>query len=128
MISEQLKLQLIGIKTRAELNECYDILKHVSHTITQSEKSAFNVGDEVYWISNKKKGMRIDGVITKVMKKNVKVRVGINEWKVHPSFLRHVEITQDDVNKLNDAISEAAKKIVANNESKTFNVLTGEFE
>ena len=38
------------------------------------------------------------------------------------------EITQDDVNKLNDAISEAAKKIVANNESKTFNVLTGEFE
>lgn len=128
MISEQLKLQLIGIKTRAELNECYDILKHVSHNITQSEKSAFNVGDEVYWISNKKKGMRIDGVITKVMPKNVKVRVGINEWKVHPSFLRHAEITQDDVNKLNDAISEAAKKIVANNESKTFNVLTGEFE
>ena len=131
MISEQLKLQLIGIKTRAELNECYDILKHVSHTLTQNEKSAFNVGDEVYWISNKKNGMRIDGVITKVMPKNVKVRVGINEWKVHPSFLRHshdVEITEGDVKKLNDAISEAAKKIVANNESKTFNVLTGEFE
>ncbi len=105
MISEQLKLGLIGIETRAELNECYDILKHVSHTITQSEKSAFNVGDEVYWISNKKKGMRIDGVITKVMPKNVKVRVGINEWKVHPSFLRHTEKAEP-----------------------TFNVLTGEFE
>lgn len=131
MISDDLKLQLIGITTRAELNECYDILKHVSHTLTQNEKSAFTAGDEVYWHSTKKGGKRIDGVITKVMKKNVKIRVGYEEWKVHPSFLRHAhdEITKDDVKKLNDAISEAVmNNWSANNESKTFNVLTGEFE
>ena len=107
MISDDLKLQLIGIKTRAELNECYDILKHVSHTLTQNEKSAFNVGDEVYWMSNKKGGKRVDGVITKVMKKNVKVRVGYSTWTVHPSFLHHAD--EED-------------------EEPTFNVLTGEFE
>ena len=107
MISDDLKLQLIGITTRAELNECYDILKHVSHTLTQNEKSAFNVGDEVYWNSNKKGGKRVDGVITKVMKKNVKVRVGYSTWTVPPSFLHHAD--EED-------------------EEPTFNVLTGEFE
>jgi hypothetical protein len=65
------------------------------------------VGDEVYWISKKKSGKRIDGVITKVMKQNVKVRVGFNEWKVHPSFLNHAD--EED-------------------EEPTFNILTGEFE
>ena len=108
MISDDLKLQLIGITTLAELNECYAILKHVSHTLTQNEKSAFNVGDKVYWNSNKKNGMRIDGVITKVMKKNVKVRVGNDtQWTVHHSFLHHAD--EED-------------------EEPTFNVLTGEFE
>ena len=106
MISAELTTQLLRL-TRDEITEVYGVLKHRSHALSQQEKSAFTVGDEVYWHSTKKGGKRIDGIVTKVMKKNVKVRVGYTEWTVHPSFLHH-----DD----EDA------------EEPTFNPLTGDFE
>ena len=115
--------------TRDEMKECYDLLKHRSFTLSQEEKSQFKVGDEVYWIS-KKQGKRIDGVLTKVMKKNCKVLVGFQEWTVHPSFLKlndTLSLTQEDVTKLNGAITVAAQQFVAQNEKK-FNPMTGDFE
>ncbi|MBT4407358.1 MAG: hypothetical protein HOC79_05730 [Euryarchaeota archaeon] len=105
MISTLLTTQLLQLN-RDEINEVYDVLKHRSHSLAQQEKAAFSVGDEVYWISKKQKGKRI-GKVMKVMKKNVKVRVGYAVWTVHPSFLHHVD---------EDA------------EEPTFNPATGAFE
>ena len=106
MLSTLLTTQLLQL-SRDEIQEVYDVLKHRSHSLAQQEKAAFSVGDEVYWMSKKQKGKRIDGKVMKVMKKNVKVRVGYSEWTVHPSFLHHAD---------EDA------------EEPTFNPLTGAFE
>jgi len=130
MLSAELTTQLIQL-SRDDIKEVYDVLKHRSHALAQQEKSAFSIGDEVYWIS-KKKGSRIDGKVTKVMKKNVKVLVGYSEWTVHPSFLHHNEdsygtISDEDMTKLNGAIEQAAHKIV-NQNTPAFNPLTGDFE
>ena len=96
MISAELTTQLLRL-TRDEITEVYGVLKHRSHALSQQEKSAFTAGDEVYWHSTKKGGKRIDGIVTKVMKKNVKVRVGFTEWTVHPSFLNHNEDTGEEL-------------------------------
>ena len=88
MLSTQLTAQLLQL-SRDEVSEVYDVLKHRNHSLVQQEKSAFSVGDEVYFISSK--GVRIEGAIVKMMPTNIRMKTNKGGTaKVHPSFLNHV--------------------------------------
>jgi hypothetical protein len=53
---------------------------------TQMAKNAFNVGQNVFF--NDKRGAKIEGVVTKVMIKNIQVTTDSGMWRVAPTLLK----------------------------------------
>jgi hypothetical protein len=51
-------------------------------------KSAFKVGHRVSFIDSR--GSEYVGTITKILRKNVRVEVGANSWKVSPGALKRI--------------------------------------
>jgi hypothetical protein len=49
-------------------------------------KNAFNVGQNVFF--NDKRGAKIEGVVTKVMIKNIQVTTDSGMWRVAPTLLK----------------------------------------
>lgn len=53
---------------------------------TQMAKNNFNVGQNVFF--NDKRGAKIEGVVTKVMIKNIQVTTDSGMWRVAPTLLK----------------------------------------
>lgn len=53
---------------------------------TQMAKNSFSVGQNVFF--NDKRGQKIEGVVTKVMIKNVQVSTDAGLWRVAPTLLQ----------------------------------------
>jgi len=128
-LSNELIAQLLQLD-REGISECYDVLKHHRSSLDRKAKNAFSVGDLVTF---NYKGKTIEGCIHKINRTRVIVEPldGGRKWNCYPSSLKPLDpfktITEDDMTKLNEAINEAAKKLVAQNQP-TFNPLTGDFE
>ena len=134
-LSPELMTMLLQLD-RDGISECYDVLKHHRASLDRKAKNSFSEGDLVTFDY---KGKTIEGKIEKINRSRIIVRPlnGGRGWKVYPSSPKPL-ITKDDMTKLNDAIDEAAKQIVANNEAKEENIvafkgvvfdpMTGEFE
>ena len=89
MVNETLRKELNKIECTAELHEVYDYLKIIQHKIIVQTSLAFNVGDTVNFDS--RDGTRIQGIITKVNQKTIKVTSSTGvKWKVSPNLLRKV--------------------------------------
>jgi len=123
-LSNELIAQLLQLD-REDIGECYDVLKHHRASLDRKAKNAFSVGDLVTFDY---KGKTIEGVIDKINRRFIIVKPleGGRGWKCYPSTLKPL-ITTEDMKKLNSALDEAAKKIVAQNQP-TYNPLTGDFE
>ena len=138
MLSAELMTLLLQLD-RDEVNEVYDVLKHHIHSLNRHSKNALSVGDKV-WFTDK--GKRIDCYVEKINRTKVIVRPldGGRGWRVGASILSPIEspiISNEDMTKLNGAIEEAAKQIVANKDAwkgdksqqvQKFNPATGDFE
>lgn len=124
-LSNELIAQLLQLD-REDISECYDVLKHHRASLDRKAKNAFSVGDLVTF---NYKGKTIEGHIDKINRTRVIVAPlnGGRKWNCYPSSLKPL-ISTEDMTKLNDAIDEAAKKLVAQNQLTTFNPLTGDFE
>lgn len=136
-LSNELIAQLLQLD-REGISECYDVLKHHRASLDRKAKNAFSVGDLVTFDY---KGKTIEGHIDKINRTRVIIAPlnGGRKWNCYPSSLKPLDptafahsafenmITKGDMTKLNDAIDEAAKKLVAQNQP-TFNPLTGDFE
>lgn len=123
-LSNELIAQLLQLN-REDISECYDVLKHHRASLDRKAKNAFSVGDLVTF---NYKGKTIEGCIHKINRTRVIVEPldGGRKWNCYPSSLKPL-ITTEDMKKLNSALDEAAKKIVAQNQP-TYNPLTGDFE
>lgn len=123
-LSTELIAQLLQLD-RDDISECYDVLKHHRASLDRKAKNAFSVGDLVTF---NYKGKTIEGCIHKINRTRVIVEPldGGRKWNCYPSSLKPL-ITTEDMKKLNSALDEAAKKIVAQNQP-TYNPLTGDFE
>lgn len=53
--------------------------------VNQEKLNEFAVGDKVSF--EDKQGNKLSGEILKILPKNIKLKVGMTNWKVHPSFL-----------------------------------------
>jgi hypothetical protein len=78
--------------TIAQLNyeeayEVQDALASRIELLEMQQRQTFSVGDRV--IFDDKRGIPMKGEITKIMRKNIKVKIdeSFQVWSVHPSFL-----------------------------------------
>lgn len=91
MTKEQILLALPKLSEQ-DLREVYentlDILKH-QQTMRQFEATkAFKINDKVFFDS--KRGMRVEGTISKINVKSIKVVTANGIWNVSPSMLQKV--------------------------------------
>jgi len=77
-----------GIRNIDNLDDMRDIIYAINDQqkrIARMSTCKFSVGDYVYFTT--KRGEHIDGVVTKVNQRTVKVRVGVTLWTVDASLL-----------------------------------------
>ena len=67
-----------------QLNTIVSAINLRRRQFANEKKRLLGVGQRVYFIN---KGIRHEGVITKIMRKNVSVRVGYTTWRCSPTSL-----------------------------------------
>lgn len=70
-----------------QLDTIYQTIKHRRNALAQLMKNDFSVGDKVFF---EYKGGIVNGKVTGIMRKNIKVEDVKDKWRVfnvHPSFL-----------------------------------------
>jgi hypothetical protein len=88
MITDDLKGQLLEVKTIEDIHEAWDVLKRRYKELQARIAISFKVGDDVTFQA---RGMEKKGKVTKVNQKTCSVLVGEHErWKVHASNLKKV--------------------------------------
>jgi len=89
MNKEEVVEYLWNIKNKDEIHELWNILKGRSRQLEEQLTYAFNVGNKVYFNN---KGIKTEGIIEKVNRKSISVKVGeFAHWNVSPSLLTKVE-------------------------------------
>jgi hypothetical protein len=85
--SEMTKLNTLFAKAdSSEMKEISQMFNMQFKAKTQMAKNAFNVGQNVFF--NDKRGAKIEGVVTKVMIKNIQVTTDSGMWRVAPTLLK----------------------------------------
>jgi hypothetical protein len=85
--SEMTKLNTLFAKAdSSQMKEISQMFNMQFKAKTQMAKNAFNVGQNVFF--NDKRGAKIEGVVTKVMIKNIQVTTDSGMWRVAPTLLK----------------------------------------
>jgi len=85
--SEMTKLNTLFAKAdSSQMKEISQMFNMQFKAKTQMAKNSFSVGQNVFF--NDKRGQRIEGVVTKVMIKNVQVSTDAGLWRVAPTLLK----------------------------------------
>ena len=85
--SEMTKLNTLFAKAdSSEIKEFSQMFNMQFKAKTQMAKNSFNVGQNVFF--NDKRGAKIEGVVTKVMIKNIQVTTDSGMWRVAPTLLK----------------------------------------
>lgn len=85
--SEMTKLNTLFAKAdSSEMKEISLMFKSQFKAKTQMAKNSFTVGQNVFF--NDKRGAKIEGVVTKVMIKNIQVSTDAGLWRVAPTLLK----------------------------------------
>ena len=87
--SEMTKLNTLFAKAdSSQMKEISQMFNMQFKAKTQMAKNSFTVGQNVFF--NDKRGQKIEGVVTKVMIKNVQVSTDAGLWRVAPTLLKAV--------------------------------------
>lgn len=87
--SEMTKLNTLFAKAdSSQMKEISQMFNMQFKAKTQMAKNSFSVGQNVFF--NDKRGQKIEGVVTKVMIKNVQVSTDAGLWRVAPTLLKAV--------------------------------------
>lgn len=85
--SEMTKLNTLFAKAdSSQMKEISQMFNMQFKAKTQMAKNSFSVGQNVFF--NDKRGQKIEGVVTKVMIKNVQVSTDAGLWRVAPTLLK----------------------------------------
>lgn len=85
--SEMTKLNTLFAKAdSSQMKEISQMFNMQFKAKTQMAKNSFSVGQNVFF--NDKRGQKIEGVVTKVMIKNVQVSTDAGLWRVAPTLLQ----------------------------------------
>lgn len=85
--SEMTKLNTLFAKAdSSQMKEISQMFNMQFKAKTQMAKNSFSVGQNVFF--NDKLGQKIEGVVTKVMIKNVQVSTDAGLWRVAPTLLQ----------------------------------------
>lgn len=85
--SEMTKLNTLFAKAdSSQMKEISQMFNMQFKAKTQMAKNSFSVGQNVFF--NDKRGAKIEGVVTKVMIKNVQVSTDGGMWRVAPTLLK----------------------------------------
>jgi hypothetical protein len=81
--------QLLLSATQDQFEDYRDLFRDISESRANRAKNTFSIGEQVSFVA---KGIKRTGQITKKMKKNIEVRVSMEDgrlvnWKVFPGFL-----------------------------------------
>ena len=84
--SELTKLNTLFAKAdTSQMRDIAQMFNSQNKAKAQMAKSSFSVGQNVFF--NDKSGSKIEGVVTKVMVKNIQVRTPQGMWRVAPTLL-----------------------------------------
>jgi len=87
--SEMTKLNALFAKAdSSQMKEISQMFNTQFKAKTQMAKNSFTVGQNVFF--NDKRGQKIEGVVTKVMIKNIQVSTDAGLWRVAPTLLKAV--------------------------------------
>ena len=87
--SEMTKLNALFAKAdSSQMKEIAQMFNTQFKAKTQMAKNSFTVGQNVFF--NDKRGQKIEGVVTKVMIKNIQVSTDAGLWRVAPTLLKAV--------------------------------------
>lgn len=85
--SEMSKLNALFAKAdSSQMKEISQMFNMQFKAKTQMAKNSFTVGQNVFF--NDKRGQKIEGVVTKVMIKNIQVSTDAGLWRVAPTLLQ----------------------------------------
>jgi len=85
--SEMTKLNALFAKAdSSQMKEISQMFNMQFKAKTQMAKNSFTVGQNVFF--NDKRGQKIEGVVTKVMIKNIQVSTDAGMWRVAPTLLQ----------------------------------------
>ena len=85
--SEMTKLNTLLAKAESsQMKEISSMFNAQFKAKTQMAKNSFTVGQNVFF--NDKCGAKIEGVVTKVMIKNIQVSTDAGMWRVAPTLLK----------------------------------------
>ena len=85
--SEMTKLNTLFAKAdSSQMKEISQMFNMQFKAKTQMAKNSFTVGQNVFF--NNKRGAKIEGVVTKVMIKNIQVSTSDGMWRVAPTLLK----------------------------------------
>lgn len=85
--SEMTKLNALFAKAESsQMKEISQMFNMQFKAKTQMAKNSFSVGQNVFF--NDKRGQKIEGVVTKVMIKNIQVSTDAGMWRVAPTLLQ----------------------------------------
>lgn len=85
--SEMTKLNALFAKAdSSQMKEISQMFNTQFKAKTQMAKNSFTVGQNVFF--NDKRGQKIEGVVTKVMIKNIQVSTDAGLWRVAPTLLK----------------------------------------
>jgi len=87
--SEMTKMNALFAKAdSSQMKEISQMFNTQFKAKTQMAKNSFTVGQNVFF--NDKRGQKIEGVVTKVMIKNIQVSTDAGLWRVAPTLLKAV--------------------------------------
>lgn len=85
--SEMTKLNALFAKAdSSQMKEISQMFNMQFKAKAQMAKNSFTVGQNVFF--NDKRGQKIEGVVTKVMIKNIQVSTDAGLWRVAPTLLK----------------------------------------
>ena len=89
MSLEQVKSGILSL-TDKEISEVISTINFRRKELNQQVKRQFGIGDRVWF--NGRNGVKVEGKITKINRKNIVVKEdeGWIQWSVSPSLLREV--------------------------------------
>jgi hypothetical protein len=86
MLSESLRNELRNVKTMDDLHEVYAFLKGVQTRIMTISAQKFMAGDAIEFTY---KGKKVQGIVTKVNQKTIKVlSTDKVKWSISPNLLK----------------------------------------